>query len=224
MTWNAFVQVATTRSLFRIAGLVLLIILGNIVATWLTDALSLGIRPSTEDMVHRVIMISAAAYTVLIAIPFVPGVEIGLALIGLLGPAIVFLVYVCTLIGLSMGFICGRLIPLRSLITLLSDVRLTRASQIIARLEPMTQDERLDFLAGLAPNRALPFLLRHRYLALAAVINMPGNIVIGGGGGIALIAGASRLFSLPAFLVTIALAVSPLPIAILLVGKGFLMS
>jgi len=53
-------------------------------------------------------------------------------------------------------------------------------------------------------------------------VNLPGNILIGGGGGISLIAGASRLFSLPGFLTTIALAVSPLPLAILFFGKEIL--
>ena len=35
----------------------------------------------------------------LIAIPFVPGVEVGLALIAMLGPAIALLVYVATVAG-----------------------------------------------------------------------------------------------------------------------------
>jgi hypothetical protein len=77
-------------------------------------------------------------------------------------------------------------------------------------------------LTSQAPSRTVPFLIRHRYIALAVLVNLPGNILIGGGGGISLIAGASRLFSLPGFLTTIALAVSPLPLAILFFGKEFL--
>jgi hypothetical protein len=57
---------------------------------------------------------------------------------------------------------------------------------------------------------------------LAIVLNLPGNIVIGGGGGIALMAGASRLYSVPGFLVTIVLAVAPVPLAILVFGKEIL--
>ncbi|WP_299620096.1 hypothetical protein [Pelagibius sp.] len=210
------------KVLLKIAFLVVLIVAANIAADWIVEALSLEIRPRTEDRVHRMVMIAAVAYAVLIAIPFVPGVEIGLALIGLLGPAIVFLVYLCTLAGLLISFTVGRLVPLRGLIRLLDELSMRRASRLLAAIEPMTMDERLAFLASKAPNRALPFLLRHRYLALAVVINLPGNIVIGGGGGISLIAGASRLFSLPGFVATIALAVSPVPLAIFLLGKEVL--
>lgn len=208
--------------LLKLACLVLLVVFANAAAAWIVDVLQLEIRPSTEDTVHRVIMLSATAYSVLIAIPFVPGVEIGLLLIGMLGPAIVFLVYVCTLAGLSASFVVGRLVPLNGLIRILEDLRLTRASQLLARIQPMDMEERLAFLASKAPNRAVPFLLRHRYLALAVVINLPGNIVVGGGGGIALVAGASRLYSWPGFLATICVAVSPLPLAIFIFGESVL--
>lgn len=36
-----------------------------------------------------------------------------------------------------------------------------------------------------------------RYVALAVLLNIPGNVVIGGGGGIAFAAGMTRLFSFP---------------------------
>lgn len=223
MPTSASALKAKRRVLLKLGCLFLLIAGANIAAGWLTDALEFEIRPSTEDRVHQMIMVSALAYTLLIAIPFVPGVEIGLTLIGMLGPAIVFLVYFCTVAGLVMSFLVGRLVPLLGLITLLDDLHLHRASLLLARIEPMTMEERLQFLVSKAPNRHLPFLLRHRYLALAVVVNLPGNIVIGGGGGIALMAGVSRLYSLPGFLVTIALAVSPVPLAIGLFGKAVLM-
>lgn len=46
-------------------------------------------------------------------------------------------------------------------------------------------------------------------------LNLPGNALIGGGGGIALMAGMSRLFSFPLFLLSLTVAVSPVPLAIL---------
>ncbi|NNL35816.1 MAG: hypothetical protein HKP35_08360 [Silicimonas sp.] len=54
--------------------------------------------------------------------------------------------------------------------------------------------------------------MRNRYLALAIAINVPGNSLVGGGGGLAFVAGASGLFSFPAFLLTIMLAVAPVPL------------
>ena len=82
--------------------------------------------------------------------------------------------------------------------------------------------DRLAFITSKAPNRYVPLLLRHRYIALAVVVNIPGNVIIGGGGGIALMAGISRLYTLPGFLIAIAIAVAPLPLAILLFGEDVL--
>jgi hypothetical protein len=65
-------------------------------------------------------------------------------------------------------------------------------------------------------------LLRFRYLALAVAFNIPGNYLVGGGGGIALMAGVSRLYSVPGFLFTIALSVAPVPLAVLFFGTDFL--
>ena len=60
------------------------------------------------------------------------------------------------------------------------------------------------------------------YLALAVALNIPGNYLIGGGGGIALFAGVSRLFSVPGFVITIMLAVAPVPLAVMIFGIEFL--
>lgn len=222
MPQNAQTLRAKRQVLLKVACFVLLIIAANLSMDWIVDVLRLQIRPSTEDLAHRLIMISAVAYAFLIAIPFVPGVEIGFTLIGVLGPGIVFLVYMSTLVGLSMSFVIGRLVPLHGLIAFLDDLRLNRASELLRTIQPMRSQERLAYLASKAPNRFIPFLLRHRYVTLAVIINAPGNILIGGGGGIALAAGASRLYSLPGFLLTIALSVSPVPIAILIFGKEIL--
>ena len=210
------------RGLFKIGLLVLLIVVANVAAGWVTGLMNFELLPSNEEMVHRMIMTAAVVYAVLLAVPFVPGVEIGLALIAVLGPQIVFLVYVCTVAGLSLSFALGRLIALKGLIRLFDDLRLERASRLLTTIEPMSREERLAFLHSRAPQRFVPFLLRHRYLSLAILFNLPGNFLIGGGGGIALIAGVSGLYSTPAFLVTLALAVSPVPIAILIFGPEIL--
>lgn len=222
MPVNARAFGARRRALLKIGCLILLIVAANIVADWIVDILKVDIRPSNEDLVHRMIIVFAAAYAVLIATPFVPGVEIGLTLIGMLGPAIVFLVYVATLAGLSIGFAAGRLVPLRWLVRLFDDLHLTKVSRLLGTIESMNGEERLAFLTSSAPNRFIPFMLRHRYIALAVIVNLPGNILIGGGGGIALMAGTSRLYSVPGFLATIALAVAPVPLAIVMFGQGIL--
>jgi hypothetical protein len=210
------------RILLKLLVLVLLIIAANFVSSWIVDSLHVEIRPSNEDFVHRVLVTAAVAHALLIAIPFVPGVEVGITLIAMMGPAIVMLVYVSTVVGLLLSFVVGRLVSLKLLANLFEDLSLHRASRLISAIEPMDRTERLNYLVSKAPNRLVPFLLRHRYLALAILINVPGNVVIGGGGGIALLAGASKLYSLPGYLATIALAVSPVPIAVLIFGKNVL--
>lgn len=209
-------------TLLKIILLLLLIVAGNFMAEWVANALQFEVRPSNEDLVHQTLMVSAIAYALLIAIPFVPGVEVGLALIAMLGPPIVLLVYLSTLLGLSISFTVGRLIPLNSLIGLLDRLHFQRARDLLKAVEPLDQKDRLTFLLSKTPNRYVPFLLRHRYVALFVAINLPGNFLIGGGGGISMVAGLSRLFSLTGFLVTIAVAVAPLPVAILLFGDTVL--
>ena len=208
--------------MFKFACLILLIVTANLAVGWLSDALNFQIRPSNEDLVHRTVMISAAAYAILLAIPFVPGVEVGLTLIAMLGPKIVFLVYLCTLAGLSISFVAGRLISFDQLIKFFGEINFYRTRQLLESIRPLDTDGRMAFLVAKAPNHWVPFLLRYRYIALAIVINLPGNILLGGGGGIAMIAGISKLYSVSGFLVTITIAVSPVPLAVSIFGHEFL--
>lgn len=210
------------QTLLKITALLLLIVIANIVAAWVTDALKLEIRPSNEDLVHRMIMVSAILYATLIAIPFVPGVEVGLALIAILGPAIALLVYVATVAGLTMSFLIGRMVSMGWLIALFEELKFQRTAQLLGTIQPLSIDDQIAFLVANASNRLVPFLLRHRYLALAIVLNLPGNFLIGGGGGIALLAGVSRLYAVSGFLATVACAVAPVPLAVLMLGEEIL--
>ena len=222
MLFKSCLSIRHLQVLLKFAFLVLLIIAANIAADWVTDVLSLELRPKNDDLIHRTIIVSAIIFTFLLAIPFVPGAEIGITLIGMFGPKIVFLVYVCTLAGLLTSFIVGRLISLKALAKLFKDLNLQRSSELVKRFESLEREELLTFIVSEAPNRLVPFLVKHRYVALAILVNLPGNILIGGGGGIALMAGASRLYSLSGFIITIAIGVSPVPMAILIFGREFL--
>ena len=77
---------------------VCLIILGNYLSQWVIEGLDFEITPVNELTVHRIIITSMITYTILMAIPFVPGAEIGLGVMMILGPKIVPLVYLCTLV------------------------------------------------------------------------------------------------------------------------------
>lgn len=210
-----------SKTILKIFLVICLIVIGNVIVRWFTEQLDLELKPSNEATVHKIIIASMIAYTILIAIPFVPGVEIGLAVIMILGPKIVALVYLCTLIGLSLSFMIGRFIPERVLVNLLRDIRLNKASNLLASLEGLDAQNRLKTMLQKSPKKFVPVLLKHRYIALMLAINLPGNTVIGGGGGISLMAGLSRLFRLPVFILAVAVAISPASIAWLVFGKKF---
>ena len=209
-------------AIVKVVCLIALLITANILARDYMEVLHFPIRPGNEDVVHRTIMVSAVLYALLLAVPFVPGAEIGVGLLVMLGAPIALLVYLCTVAGLSLSFILGRLIPLSVLARFAKDIKLDRTSNLLKSIEPLSKKQRLAYLADKAPKRFLPLLLRYRYLALAVALNIPGNYLIGGGGGIALFAGVSRLYSVPGFLITILLSVAPVPIAVMLFGTDFL--
>ena len=205
---------------FKLLLFVFLIIAGNYLSQWIADSLDFEITPVNEFTVHRIIIISMIAYIVLMAIPYVPGAEIGLGFMMILGPKIVPLIYLCTLVSLFLGFMIGRFIPEKSIIKFLHDMHLRKASLFLTELEGLDSQRRFNLLLERSPTVFVPFLLRYRYLALLFIINMPGNIVVGGGGGIAMSAGMSRLFTPPRYLVTIAIAVSPIPLFLLVFGEN----
>ena len=182
----------------------------------LSDLLAYQMWPSDVDMFVFIVFGSAVLYVVLMALPFMPGIEVGLMLMAMLGVGGIVLVYLCTVLALSLSFLAGRLLPPRYVARALGWLRLERARKLVTELEPLGAEERFRFLAQSTPSRIVPFLLRHRYLVLAVLFNLPGNIVIGDGGGIALIAGMSRLFPFPRFVLLICLAITPVPLLFLL--------
>jgi hypothetical protein len=74
----------------------------------------------------------------------------------------------------------------------------------------------LTLVYATAPARVAPFLLDHRYATSAVLLNLPGNALLGGGGGIGLIIGMSRLIPFHKYLLLIAVAVAPVPLGLYL--------
>ena len=209
-----------TPAAIALRAVILVIIV--VVATWaahlLRDALDLTIRPTNEEQVHRTLMLGMVAYVGLLSIPFVPGAEIGIAMLTAFGGAIAPLVYVATVIAMMLTYTVGRFLPGTTLARLLSFLRLRKAAELVARAAPLSSEDRLTLLLEGAPPRTVGLALRQRYLALALIVNVPGNAVIGGGGGIMLMAGMSGIFAPLQTLLTISIAVSPVPIMVILFG------
>lgn len=205
--------------------LVLALIYGGILAgghwgsEWLVGFVGVDISPDTKSHARHVVMAGVVLYTALMAMPFVPGIEISLALLAAFGPDVAMVLYAATVVALTVSYLIGRLLPVRLIAMLFGVLGLHRAEDLVLRLKPMSRKQRLETLISHAPKRIVPTLLKHRYIAVAVVLNVPGNAIIGGGGGIALLAGISGLFTFPRYLAVVSLAVLPVPLAILLMGS-----
>lgn len=199
--------------------IVAIIVLLNSGGNWLAHQIDVQIFPRHGPMLHAILLGAVAVYILLMAIPFMPGIELGLGLMLLMGSKGAVLVYLCTLAALSISFVIGRNVPPRLVHRLLNWLHLYKASGLIAELEPLGYGERLALLHSKAPSRFTPFLLKHRYLAIAVALNLPGNGLIGGGGGIGLITGMSRIVKFHVYLILLALAVAPVPLWFFLQGS-----
>ncbi len=204
-----------TRVLLKLGLLAAFLILLNYGTGWIAAAVEFQFHPRHEQVAHRLLLLMAGLYVLLMVIPFMPAIELGLALMVVLGPESVLFVYLCTVIALSLSYLLGRLIPVRFLVAFLGWFHLERARSLVFRLEPLDRSQRMEFLLSHAPSKLVPFLIKHRYLLVALVLNLPGNALIGGGGGIGLIAGMSGLYAFGWYLLLISAAILPVPLLML---------
>lgn len=161
-------------------------------------------------------------YTVLLAIPFVPGVEIGLSLLIVHGSEAAPFVYFATLVGLSASYFFGVAFSANLPCLFLKTLGFHRACAFIDRMKELSREGRLKIMEDTLPGWAGRLVLKKRYLVLALLLNLPGNSLIGGGGGIAMVSGLSRLFSPLGMLVTLALATAPVPALVFFFGSDLI--
>jgi len=154
-------------------------------------------------------------YILLLSLPFVPGVELGILLMCVFGKEGVVFVYLATVAGLSLAFLIGRLIPQRWIESGLE--RLGYSGSCSGQSDEI--EKMADCLSAgrnHIPSWLKSYMLKYRYVTMAILVNLPGNYLLGGGGGISMACGTSRRISWKGFLVTIVLAVSPVPILVYL--------
>jgi hypothetical protein len=170
-------------------------------------------HPAHGASLHWMIAAAVVVYAVVMAVPFVPAAEIGLTLLLLFGPQVALLVYLSTVSALMLPYLIGRAVRPDLCARALGFFGLRRVSDLAQHLATLDANARLELLLAQTPERFVPALLRHRYLALAVVLNLPGNTLLGGGAGIALCAGICGLYPAHGFVVAVAIAVAPMPIA-----------
>ncbi len=210
------------RIILVVLAILVVAYLANQAGDWIGQRLKMEITPENESVIFGATVIAIILYALLISLPFVPGVEIGIGLMVMFGTPMAIPVYISTIIGLTLGFFIGRLVPEKVLCGCFDFLGMTRVSNMLRDLARKPVSERMNMLVERAPSRIVPFLLRHRYIAIAVSFNIPGNSVIGGGGGIAFMAGLSRLFSFPLYLLAVVIGVSPVVILFLIFGPSVL--
>lgn len=159
----------------------------------------------------RVLIGGGILYVLLLSLPFVPGVELGVLLMCVFGKEGIIFVYVATVAGLSLAFLMGRLLPKKWVESCLQKLGLYQncdnpGNEIDGMLVHLSRNRKRG------RSRYPSFLSTYRYLTIAVLFNAPGNYLIGGGGGIALVCGISRRISWKWFLLTVVVAVSPVPL------------
>lgn len=198
-----------------VAACVALSIGGHAIVVRIEAALDLPTTEMRAMIDGRIFLALLLAYVLLIALPFVPGAEIGILLLMAFGPDVAVAVYGATVAALTLSFLVGRLVPLPRLVSALGSLGLSRPVDALLTGVPLA----LHSAEALRPlgrtGGILGRILRYRCFTLGILFNTPGNSLIGGGGGIAFAVGASRLLTVPEFLVTVLIAVAPVPAAIL---------
>jgi len=172
----------------------------------------LGVREKIIEMAQDkwkfgVLVVGGSIYILLLSLPFVPAVELGILLMCAFGKEGVVFVYFATVIGLVIAFLMGRVFPKKWVDSLSKKLGFSQSS-----------DNRSDEISFMLNNffhnkkwlRTL--FLGYRYLVIGVMFNMPGIYIIGGGGGISFACGSSRSISFKSFLLTVVLAVAPLPL------------
>lgn len=190
---------------------------GVLIALWYT--LSGDEAGSTRESIERLratvgnhgLLTLGCLYALALAVPFVPGMELGLLMMLIFGTPGTVAAYLATLAGLSLAFLVGRCVP--------ASIGRAWLARLGRRAATPSADAAMREMVATPGTRArsglLASLLAYRYLLLAMSLNIPGNSIIGGGGGIALLCGISGRFHWSGFALTVALATLPVPLLIL---------
>ncbi len=199
------IQMRFVKSGLILVTLVVFVAIGELLAT------RIGFS-DIDSLAELALPVALIIFILAAAVPFVPGAEIGFCLLVAFGTDVAGAVYVAMLSALFLAFFAGRLLPpeysARHLKVLAARQRL---------LQFRCRSGKFGKSGGVISN-FLWLMTTNKYLTLCIALNTPGNTILGGGGGLALFAGASRKFSYLGFGLTASVAVLPIPLVFFFLG------
>lgn len=194
------------------------VLFGDLISRVIAEALSI-LKTERASLGGRwLVAVLLVAYVALMAVPFVPGAEIGLMLMMVLGAEGAPVVYGATVTALVLAYWIGRLIPETVLENLFERIGCRRTSVLLRECRVADARDRAMLLADRLPFHWMGWLARRPVVTLAVLINLPGSTLLGGGGGIAMVAGVSRMVIFPQFIACVLVAVAPVPLLFWLMG------
>jgi hypothetical protein len=96
------------KLLFKVLLLIGFLLVLNYGGNRVVEQINFQLWPEHEHLMITALWFCILVYVLWMALPFVPGIELGLALMVMLGAKGVVLVYLCTLLSLSLSFAIGR--------------------------------------------------------------------------------------------------------------------
>lgn len=181
------------------------VVLLALVSLWQFEGLGLVSSFLESHNTWTALLLSAALYAVLLSLPFVPGVELGWLIIGLFGIPGIVVSWVSTVLGLALGFGSARLLRQHP----------TFARLLLRRRELSDADPTHLSFIPFVMQQCLVWQERHPYLFLLVTLNLPGNLVLGGGGGIAWLTAVTPGIRFLQFVLVVAIGTSGVPLVLL---------
>ncbi|MEE8350619.1 MAG: hypothetical protein V3R37_00290 [Rhodospirillales bacterium] len=156
------------RGLCLLVFWALLLVLGHQLSHQGFHELQGALTSSGYEIGIIALAMSGLAYLLLLALPFVPGVELGLLIMVIFGREGVIAAYLATIGGLCLAFTTARLLPTRMTSKWMSRLGLSDAAENPgAAINGMVVNAKG---AGRLTGKIGTFLLDHRYITLAACL------------------------------------------------------
>lgn len=136
------------------------------------------------------LLVTSIIYGIALAIPYLPSIEVGYILMVIFGQKGILCVYLATTFGLLTAYLIGQNLQAKTLLPRLINIPIIDSLKVPS------------------------------YLTLIILLNTPGNVAIGGGGGIAMNFGHHKRLGVISFIFWSLLGTLPLPLLMFINSRG----